>query len=145
MVRSIAQTSRSAVSQAFQPADAGRFAARQRFGCAADRNVGDTADWKVCATCNGVEARQTSAVPPGQRVTSALTPALSPEALHYPHLFMKFNHLVLVLQQVVYSITGCLNQMHPLIVRRPLNPLTGRSTNSPTRNCPINACSRACT
>src|SRR5882724_11784500 len=81
-----------------------------------------------------------------QRVReTALTPALSSGALHYPHLFMKFNHLVLVLQQLMYSMAGCLKRMHPLIVRRPLNPLTGRSTNSLTRNCPINACSRACT
>jgi len=46
----VAQTSRSAVSQAFQPADAGQFPAHQRFERAADRNVGETADWKVCAT-----------------------------------------------------------------------------------------------
>ncbi len=50
-VVSVAQTFLSAVSRAFQPAD--RSNAQRRViqsARTADRNVGDTADWKVCAT-----------------------------------------------------------------------------------------------
>jgi hypothetical protein len=46
----VAQTFLSAVSQAFQPAKAGTFVLSLEFTRHADRNVGETADWKVCAT-----------------------------------------------------------------------------------------------
>jgi len=44
-----------AVSQAFQPADAGRFVVRPAVSDAAADRMSAISDWKVAATCNGCD------------------------------------------------------------------------------------------
>src|SRR5437016_3945978 len=46
----VGQTFQSAVSQVLNLRSVEIFERAGRFGCLADRKVGDPADWKVCAT-----------------------------------------------------------------------------------------------
>ena len=50
----VPQTSQSAVSQGFQPANHPRCPRSRAFPRPADLEIGDTADWEVCGTVRGV-------------------------------------------------------------------------------------------
>src|SRR6266851_6044182 len=71
---SVAQTFLSAVAQAFQPADRSNATRGiPQSGPTADRNVGDTADWKVCAT-TATARGDAVPTPPASSAVSPLTP-----------------------------------------------------------------------
>ena len=65
-------------------------------------------------------------------------PGPLPEALSYPQLFGTMHHFILVLLTLMYSMTGCLNQLHPRTLRAPASLPHGRSTNLQEPNCRIN-------
>ena len=84
----VAQVSKPAVSQGFQPADAANANAPSGCGRAADLEIGDTADWEVCATVSPFAATarratlSTALQEAGFPLSKGLTDLLNPKQSH---------------------------------------------------------------